>query len=112
MTAFGKFLNGVIDPNTNSSSKRFITLLMLLHFIITAFLVTFFVFYLIIFTPKGTVNETLVGLLKDIIDVDKYVILGGIGLITAEAMAKILVQKNTKINDRFIDYFPNNSSEE
>lgn len=87
------FWNSVLSADDNKSSKRLITLIMAAHFIVTSFLVSFFVFYLIIYTPKGSVNKDLVGLLKDILESDFYVILAGLGFITAENLGQAMLEK-------------------
>lgn len=88
-----KFLRQVLSSNDSSSAKRLVTLLMAAHFIVTSFLVSFFVFYLIIYTPKGSVNKDLLSLLSAVLDNDFYVILAGLGFITAENLFNIMLEK-------------------
>lgn len=89
------FLKSVLSSNSSESAKRLVTLIMSMHFILTSFVATFFVFYLIIYTPKGAVNKDLLALLTSVLKQDFYVILSGLGFITAENMANILLE-NTK----------------
>lgn len=103
MATVRAYLKDIINPNTDASAKRFVTLFLVFHFVVTAFLVTFFVFYLILFTPKGSVNPLLVSLLSDILETDKWVMLGGLGFITAEGLTKIVVQKYTKAPSMYGD---------
>lgn len=87
------FFRKIIDGKDSTSAKRFITLVMAAHLIITSFLVSFFTFYLILYVPKGSVNLTLIGLLKDIIDADLTVVLAGLGLIGAENVGAVLLER-------------------
>lgn len=96
-----QYLKDIINPYSEASAKRFVTLFLVFHFIVTSFLVTFFVFYLIMFTPKGSVNITLVDLLRDILETDKWVMLAGLGFITSEGLVRIIVEKS---KPRGIDY--------
>lgn len=87
------FWKSIISAENTNSSKRLVTLIMAAHFIVTSFLVSFFVFYLIIYTPKGSVNKDLVALLEKILESDFYVILAGLGFITAENLGNIMLEK-------------------
>lgn len=87
------FWKAILSSDDNRSSKRLVTLIMAAHFIVTSFLVSFFVFYLIIYTPKGSVNKDLVSLLEKILESDFYVILAGLGFITAENLGTIVLEK-------------------
>lgn len=88
-----EFLKNVLTSGDPSSTKRLLTLIMALHFILTAFLISFFVFYLILYTPRGSVNKDLLDLLEKIIEHDIYVILVGIGAIAAENMGNIMLER-------------------
>jgi hypothetical protein len=87
------FWTQILDSNNSSSAKRLVTLIMAAHFIVTSFIATFFVFYLIVYTPKGTVNKDLLGLLTKVLEQDFYVILAGLGFIAAENMGQIMLEK-------------------
>lgn len=87
------FWKSVLSSDDHRSSKRLVTLIMAAHFIVTSFLVSFFVFYLIIYTPKGSVNKDLVSLLEKILEGDFYVILAGLGFITAENLGTIMLER-------------------
>lgn len=88
-----KFLRDVLDPTSEASAKRFITIILAAHFVITSFLVSFFVFYLILFTPKGNVNKDLLETLKVIFEYDFYIILAGLGFITADNLGQMMLEK-------------------
>ena len=88
-----KFLLNLLSSESTTSSKRFITLVIALHFVITSFLVSFFVFYLIIYTPKGTVNKDLIDTLMAIFEYDFYIIVSGLGFVTIDNMGAIMVER-------------------
>lgn len=88
-----EFFKQILDGRNPTSAKRFITLLMAAHLIVTSFLVSFFTFYLILYVPKGSVNMTLISLLQNILDADLYIILAGLGIIGAENIGNILLEK-------------------
>ncbi len=68
-----KFWMGIISSKDTNSSKRLITLIIALHFIIASFVILFFAFYLIVYTPKGAVNIDLLNLLKNVLEYDFYI---------------------------------------
>lgn len=88
-----EYLGRVISSKDESSAKRLVTLLMAGHFIVTSFLVSFFVFYLIIYTPRGSVNKDLLGLLDKVLEQDFWVITAGLGFITAENFGNIMLER-------------------
>ncbi len=88
-----KFWSKIISSKDTHSSKRLITLIISLHFIVASFVVLFFSFYLIVSTPKGTVNIDLINLLKNVLEYDFYIILSGLGFITADNMGQMLIER-------------------
>jgi len=88
-----RFWRNVISSNSPESAKRLVTLLMTGHFILTAFLISFFVFYLVLYTPKGVVNKDLIDLLDKVLDNEIVVILGGLAIIGAENLATAFIEK-------------------
>lgn len=54
---------------------------------------SFFVFYLIIYTPKGAVNKDLIDTLMVIFEYDFYIILSGLGFITITDLRSILIER-------------------
>lgn len=88
-----KFWNSILSSQDPASAKRIVTLIMAAHFIVTSFVVTFFSFYLIIYTPKGSVNSNLLTLLATIMEQDFYIILAGLGIIGVENVANIMLEK-------------------
>jgi hypothetical protein len=83
----------LISSQDTASSKRVITLLMSLHFVISSFVILFIAFFVIFYLPKGKVDENLIGLLKIVLEYDFYIILGGLGFITTENMGSIMNER-------------------
>lgn len=87
------YFRRLINENDPASLKRWVLLILSIHFMITSFLVSFFVFYLILFTPKGSVNKDLLDLLRAIFEYDFYIMVVGLGLVTTETLGHILIEK-------------------
>jgi hypothetical protein len=103
-----EFFKSILNPESASSVRRFATLMSLGFFCITSLLVVFFVFYLVLFTPKGAVNIDLLGVLKDILEYHFYIILAGSGLITIDALGRMMVERvKAKVQGNIITGFPN-----
>jgi hypothetical protein len=88
-----KFWTKIISSKDSHSSKRLITLIIALHFIVASFVILFFSFYLIVSVPKGTVNIDLLNLLKYVLEYDFYIILSGLGFITADNLGQMLIER-------------------
>lgn len=88
-----KYFKDLISPNSEASAKRFITLIIALHFIIASFVVLFFAFYVIVYLPKGKPELSLTSLLMQILEYDFYIILAGLGFITGDNLFNILLEK-------------------
>lgn len=88
-----RFWNSVLSSKETSSSKRLITLIISAHFILASFVVLYIASYVIFFLPKGKVDPLLLNLLGDVLEKDFYIILSGLGFITGENLAQILVEK-------------------
>ena len=80
----------VLDGNDSKSSKRLITLIIASHFIIASFVLLFLVCYVIMYLPKGKVDNTLISSLEKVLQYDFYIILAGLGFITSEGLVKII----------------------
>ena len=87
------YLKKLVDADDIASVKRFVTLIISFHFIVTSFLVSFFVFYLILYIPRGTVNHELIDVLLKIFEYDFYIMISGLGFIAAENLGQILLEK-------------------
>lgn len=89
------FIRKILDSKDTASSKRFITLVIASHFVISSFTILFLVCYVIIALPKGKVNTDLLAALQHILEYDFYIILAGLGIITSEGLVSMIVNKGT-----------------
>lgn len=89
------FWKRILDADDPTSSKRLITLIVALHFILASFVILFLVCYVIMYLPKGKVDKDLLTSLGNILEYDFYIILSGLGFITSEGVVKMFVTKNT-----------------
>jgi hypothetical protein len=87
------FWRQIISSTDAASSKRLVTLIISLHFIIACFAVLFICFYVIFYLPKGKVEPELIGMLKQVLEYDFYIILSGLGFITVDNMGQIMLEK-------------------
>lgn len=87
------FLKKVLTASDPASAKRLVTLVVAAHFVLTSFLVSFFAFYLVIYTPRGSVNKDLLDLLAKVLENDIIVITGGLAMIGAENLGQIILEK-------------------
>ncbi len=88
-----EFFNKLLDTNTTKSSKRFVTLLISAHFILASFVVLFFAFYVIIWSPRGKTDKDLLDVLKLVLEYDFFIILAGLGFVTGEGMVQMWVNR-------------------
>lgn len=88
-----RFFNKLISSKDPASSKRFVTLVIALHFIIACFCVLFFSFKVVYSLPRGRVEPELIGLLKDVLEYDFYIILAGLGFITVDNAGSMLLER-------------------
>lgn len=93
MGKMGRFWSGVISSKDATSSKRLVTLIISLHFIISCFCILFFAFNVVYRLPKGKIEPELIGLLKDVLEYDFYIILSGLGFITADNMGQMMLER-------------------
>jgi len=90
-----KFWLNILDADNSTSSKRLITLLVALHFILASFVILFLVCYVVMYLPKGKVEKDLLDSLGKVLEYDFYIILSGLGFITSEGIVQMFVTKNT-----------------
>lgn len=88
-----EFWKKILDSKDPTSSKRLITLIISGHFIISCFAILFIVFYVIFYLPKGKVDKDLLEALKQVLEYDFYIILSGLGFITADNMGQMMIEK-------------------
>lgn len=86
------FIARLLDARDPTSSKRLVTLLISAHFILASFLILFIGLYVIFYLPKGRVEPELLALLKEVLAYDFYIILSGLGFVTAEGIVSIIVE--------------------
>jgi len=91
-----EFFGRLLDGDDLKSSKRFITLIAAGIFFLVCLLVLFFTFYLVLYVPKGSVNVDLLNELSRTREDLKFIVMGGLGLVGAEGLAKIFVSKFKK----------------
>jgi len=87
------FWRNALSAENVVSSKRLVTLIISLHFIIASFVTLFIAFYVIFYMPKGRVEPELLGLLKQVLEYDFYIILSGLGFITADSVTMMIIEK-------------------
>jgi len=87
------FLKRVLDSKDTASSKRLVTLIIALHFVIASFAILFLVCYIALTIPKGVVDATLLSSLEKILQYDFYIILSGLGFITSEGLVQIILNR-------------------
>ena len=89
------FLKKVLDSKDTASSKRLITLIIALHFVVASFAILFLVCYIALVMPKGIVDLTLISSLEKILQYDFYIILSGLGFITSEGLLTLILGKGS-----------------
>ena len=99
-----EFFKKVLSSDDPTSSKRLVTLIISLHFIVASFVILFIAFYVIFYTTRGKVDTDLLGMLKDVLEYDFYIILSGLGFITADTLGKTLVERAKAKFGRFGNY--------
>lgn len=87
------FWNRILSSSDTTSSKRLVTLIISLHFIIASFVILFIAFYVIFYTTKGKVDQALLDMLKDVLEYDFYIILSGLGFITADNFGQMMLDR-------------------
>lgn len=87
------YFQKLISADSTADAKAFVTLVMAGHFILTSFAVSIFTFFMIVYTPKGSVNKELVDLLKSIMEQDFWIIVSGFGFMGASEFGQAMVQR-------------------
>lgn len=89
-------LRKLMDPSDKeNSSKRFITLIIAFHFILASFFILFLFGFLIFRDAKGSLElvKLVSANLEGILEYDFYIIISGLGFITAEGFTTVLVER-------------------
>ena len=87
------FWKKILSSKDAASSKRLVTLIISLHFIVASFVILFIAFYVIFYTTKGKVDKDLLDLLKNVLEYDFYIILSGLGFITMDNMGQVMLER-------------------
>lgn len=93
MKGITRFWSRILSSSDDASSKRLVTLIISAHFIIASFVILFIAFYVIFYTTRGRVDKDLLDLLKTVLEYDFYIILSGLGFITADTFGRMMVEK-------------------
>lgn len=87
------YFQKLISTNNTADAKIFITLLMALHFILTAFMFTFLIVGLALFAAKGSINKDLIDLMDSILKNDMVIIGSGLGFISLDLAGQMWVER-------------------
>lgn len=93
ITDIKNFFKGVLLSSDPTSSKRLVTLLVTVHFLLASFIVLFLATYMVFYLPKGKLDPLVLDLLKEILEYDFYIIVSGLGFIAAENVATMFVER-------------------
>ncbi len=103
-----EYIKDVISPSDTSSSRKFVTLIIAAHFIVASFVVLFFAFYVVLWSPKGKTDVDLLNVLKMVLQYDFYIILSGLGFVTSSDLVRVWVARGI---DGFNNSLSNNSDD-
>ncbi len=87
------FWKSILSSTDNASSKRLITLILSGIFIIAQMAIVFIAFYVIFYTTRGKVDKDLLDTLRAVLEYDFYIILSGLGFITADGLGQMFIEK-------------------
>lgn len=93
MKGVGRFWQNVLSSSDPTSSKRLITLILAGIFIIAQMAIVYIAFYVIFYTTRGKVDKDLLDTLRAVLEYDFYIILSGLGFITADSLGQMLLEK-------------------
>lgn len=87
------FFYDVLLSSNPTSSKRLVTLLVTVHFLVSSFLILFLAYYVVFNLPKGRIDPILIELLKEVLEYDFYIILSGLGFIAVENFGTLMIER-------------------
>lgn len=90
------FWSRILDRNDSTSSKRLVTLVVALHFILSSFTILFLVCYIALVMPRGKIDTVLISSFEKILEYDFYIIISGLAFVTSEGVVEMMVNKNKK----------------
>jgi hypothetical protein len=107
-----EFFRSILSSESTNSSKRLVTLITAFCFFVAQFLIIFIAFYVIFYTTKGKVDKDLLSMLKDVLEYDFYIILSGLGFITADNMVQMMAEKYKSARPRtmYDNYIPEDTT--
>jgi hypothetical protein len=94
----------ILDKNDSTSSKRLVTLVVALHFILSSFTILFLVCYIALVMPKGKIDAVLISSFEKILEYDFYIIVSGLAFVTSEGLVQMIVSKNQSNNQQYSEY--------
>jgi len=89
----GIFWQRIVSSQYKEDAKVVVMVVMAAHFILTSFLATFFLFYLALYTAKGSINKDLLDLLGEILKNDFWIIIAGFGFISSVDFGQAMIQR-------------------
>ena len=95
----------ILDSKDSTSSKRLVTLVVALHFILSSFTILFLVCYIALVMPKGKIDAALLTSFEKILEYDFYIILSGLAFVTSEGLVQMIVSKYQQNNQQY-PYYP------
>ena len=89
----------LLDEKDTKSSKRFVTLILTLLYVITSLTILFLCVFIVIKPSK--IDDNLLEILMDMIYWDAIIIIAGLGLVTSTTIGKGFISKikESKPND-------------
>jgi O-antigen/teichoic acid export membrane protein len=93
MNKIKRFVVSAVTSKDPTSSKRLVTLIVTLHFVMSSFLILFISSYVIFYLPKGRIDPVLLDLLKEVLEYDFYIIFSGLGFIAAENIGEVVIAR-------------------
>ena len=89
------FLLDILNPHSTASSKRFLTLIIAAHFVLASFLILIIFTILVFNTTKGSIAflTPIIDVFKIILEYDFFIILAGLGFVTADNFGAMLIEK-------------------
>lgn len=88
-----KFWKGILSSKDTNSSKRLVTLIVTAHFILASFVILFVATYIIFYLPKGKVDPVIMQMLLEVLRMDFYIILSGLGFVTVEQFGQMMLER-------------------
>jgi hypothetical protein len=98
------FWLSILDGNDSTSSKRLVTLIVALHFILSSFTILFLVCYIALVMPRGKIDSVLISSFEKILEYDFFIILSGLAFVTSESVVQMIIGKNKQKTQEYSGY--------